>query len=106
MTENFVNARTSSSSSLNSSSHDTEDDHVIATILAEEECSSSTDRGKLGKRLKSGLDPGWPHMVLLNCKLREMAIVSFEPLQISCFATLITTSILSIPENLMKVVSQ
>uniref|UniRef100_A0A5B7AI93 ubiquitinyl hydrolase 1 n=1 Tax=Davidia involucrata TaxID=16924 RepID=A0A5B7AI93_DAVIN len=49
MTEHYVNASASSSSSLNSSSHDTEDDQTIARILAEEE-SLRTD-GKLGKIL-------------------------------------------------------
>ncbi|PSR84645.1 OTU domain-containing protein [Actinidia chinensis var. chinensis] len=70
MTENFVNASTSSSSSLNSSSHDTDDDHVIATILAEEECSSSTDRGKLGKRL-SHLD-SIPHTPRVNGEIPDV----------------------------------
>ncbi|XP_057473548.1 OVARIAN TUMOR DOMAIN-containing deubiquitinating enzyme 12-like isoform X2 [Actinidia eriantha] len=38
--------------------------------------------------------------------LAELQIEGDGNCQISCFATLITTSILSIPENLMKVVSQ
>ncbi|CAK9168333.1 unnamed protein product [Ilex paraguariensis] len=49
MTENYANASASSSSSLNSSLQDTEDDHTIATILAQEE--NLKYDGKLGKRL-------------------------------------------------------
>lgn len=59
MTESHSNASVSSSSSLNSSFPDTEDDHTIAAILAADE-NSKTDQGKLGKRL-SHLDsiPVW-----------------------------------------------
>lgn len=49
MGDSYRNASGSSSSSLNSSSHDTEDDHTIAEILAEEE--KLRYDGKLGKRL-------------------------------------------------------
>lgn len=49
MSDNYRNASASSSSSLNSSSQDTEDDHTIAEILAEEE--KIRYDGKLGKRL-------------------------------------------------------
>ncbi|KAI5652227.1 hypothetical protein M9H77_29414 [Catharanthus roseus] len=51
MSEHFVgNASASSStSSWNSSSHDTEDDHAIAKILDEEENSKNGNR--LGRRL-------------------------------------------------------
>lgn len=42
-------ASSSSSSSFNSSSQDTEDDHTIATILAEEERLKGD--GRLGKKL-------------------------------------------------------
>ncbi|KAI4305506.1 hypothetical protein L6164_028868 [Bauhinia variegata] len=49
MTESQRDANVSSSSSLNSSLQDTEDDHTIASILAEEE-RLKTDR-TLGKRL-------------------------------------------------------
>ncbi|KAK8674231.1 hypothetical protein V6N13_112526 [Hibiscus sabdariffa] len=49
MSEGYGNASASSSSSLNSSFQDTEDDQAIATILAEEE--NLHNNGKLGKRL-------------------------------------------------------
>ncbi|XP_073026610.1 OVARIAN TUMOR DOMAIN-containing deubiquitinating enzyme 11-like [Primulina eburnea] len=56
------NPSSSSSSSFNGSSHDTEDDHTIAEILAEEEKLSYD--GKLGKRL-SHLDsiPHTPRII-------------------------------------------
>ncbi|KAE8685922.1 hypothetical protein F3Y22_tig00111088pilonHSYRG00145 [Hibiscus syriacus] len=62
MSEGFGNASASSSSSLNSSFHDTEDDQAIATILAEEE--NLHDNSKLGKRL-SHLDsiPHTPRVI-------------------------------------------
>lgn len=49
MAERYSNASASSSSSLNSSFRGTEDDQIIASILAEDE-SSKFDR-KLGRRL-------------------------------------------------------
>lgn len=49
MTDNYSNLSVSSSSSLNSSFQDTEDDHTIARILAEEENLKFDN--KLGKRL-------------------------------------------------------
>ena len=49
MNQSYNNASASSSSSLNSSTQDTEDDHTIASLLAEDE-KQRTD-GKLGKRL-------------------------------------------------------
>lgn len=62
MSDVYRNASGSSSSSLNSSSHDTEDDHTIAEILAEEE--KLRYDGKLGKRL-SHLDsiPHTPRVI-------------------------------------------
>ncbi|KAL0400043.1 UNVERIFIED_CONTAM: OVARIAN TUMOR DOMAIN-containing deubiquitinating enzyme 11 [Sesamum radiatum] len=62
MTDNHGNRSASSSSSLNSSSHDTEDDHTIAAILAEDE--RLRHDGKLGKRL-SHLDsiPHTPRVI-------------------------------------------
>lgn len=71
MTESRSNASVSSSSSLNSSFPDTEDDHTIAAILAEG--NPETDQGKLGKRL-SHLDsiPVW--------------ILSFSTFQCSCIS--------------------
>ncbi|KAL3337604.1 hypothetical protein AABB24_029972 [Solanum stoloniferum] len=95
MNEQYGNSRASSSSpsSLNSSSQGTEDDHAIAKILAEEEeIASSTLQGSLGRYLilmmphltTGGSLAGWQHMALLSFKFKEMAIASFEPLQISC----------------------
>lgn len=49
MNQSYGNASASSSSSMNSSCQDTEDDHTIASILAQDE-NLRTD-GKLGKRL-------------------------------------------------------
>ncbi|GER33591.1 cysteine proteinases superfamily protein [Striga asiatica] len=56
------NASASSSSSLNSSLHDTDDDHTIAAMLAEDE--RLRDGGRLGKRL-SHLDsiPHTPRVI-------------------------------------------
>ncbi|PON77626.1 Heat shock protein 70 family [Trema orientale] len=62
MNESYSNASASSTSSLNSSSHDTEDDQTIASILAEEE-KLNVDR-RLGKRL-SHLD-SIPHTPRVN----------------------------------------
>ncbi|KAL7128683.1 hypothetical protein ABFS83_13G010200 [Erythranthe nasuta] len=58
----YGNTSASSSSSLNSSSHDTEDDHTIAAMLAEDE--KLRYDGKLGKRL-SHLDsiPHTPRVI-------------------------------------------
>ncbi|XP_031373833.1 OVARIAN TUMOR DOMAIN-containing deubiquitinating enzyme 11 isoform X2 [Punica granatum] len=65
MTERCSNASASasSSSSLNSSFRDTEDDHTIASILAEEQQTSKLD-GRLGRRL-SHLDsiPHTPRVI-------------------------------------------
>ncbi|XP_031740162.1 OVARIAN TUMOR DOMAIN-containing deubiquitinating enzyme 11 isoform X3 [Cucumis sativus] len=62
MTDNYSNVSVSSSSSLNSSFQDTEDDHTIARILAEEENLKFDN--KLGKRL-SHLD-SIPHTPRVN----------------------------------------
>ncbi|XP_008464668.1 OVARIAN TUMOR DOMAIN-containing deubiquitinating enzyme 11 [Cucumis melo] len=62
MTDNYSNLSVSSSSSLNSSFQDTEDDHTIARILAEEENLKFDN--KLGKRL-SHLD-SIPHTPRVN----------------------------------------
>ncbi|CAK9325330.1 unnamed protein product [Citrullus colocynthis] len=62
MTDNYSNVSVSSSSSLNSSFQDTEDDHTIAKILAEEE--NLKFENKLGKRL-SHLD-SIPHTPRVN----------------------------------------
>jgi hypothetical protein len=66
MTESYSNASVSSTSSLNSSFPDTEDDQTIASILAEE--GNSQVAGRLGKRL-SHLDSipvfSFPHLYFL-----------------------------------------
>ncbi|XP_052206373.1 OVARIAN TUMOR DOMAIN-containing deubiquitinating enzyme 11 [Diospyros lotus] len=68
MTEHCSRASASSSSSLNSSTHDTEDDQTIARILAENESSRSD--GKLGKRL-SHLD-SIPHNPRVNGEIPDV----------------------------------
>ncbi|XP_044508238.1 OVARIAN TUMOR DOMAIN-containing deubiquitinating enzyme 11 isoform X1 [Mangifera indica] len=68
MTESRSNASVSSSSSLNSSFPDTEDDHTIAAILAEG--NPETDQGKLGKRL-SHLD-SIPHTPRINGEIPDV----------------------------------
>ncbi|KAK3227322.1 hypothetical protein Dsin_007184 [Dipteronia sinensis] len=68
MTENRRNASASSSSSLSSSLPDTEDDHTIATLLAEEENSKPDSR--LGKRL-SHLD-SIPHTPRINGQIPDV----------------------------------
>ncbi|XP_048328363.1 OVARIAN TUMOR DOMAIN-containing deubiquitinating enzyme 11 [Ziziphus jujuba] len=68
MNESYSNASASSSSSLNSSSHDTEDDHTIASILAEDE-KLRVD-GRLGKRL-SHLD-SIPHTPRVNGEIPDV----------------------------------
>lgn len=50
MSENLRNGSGSSSSSLSSSFHDTEDDQTIANMLAEDETRNAGNR-QLGKRL-------------------------------------------------------
>ncbi|KAJ6779012.1 CYSTEINE PROTEINASE SUPERFAMILY PROTEIN [Salix koriyanagi] len=65
MTENNSNASVSSSSSLNSSIPDTEDDHTIASILAE-----GNSQGRLGKRL-SHLD-SVPHTPRVNSEIPDV----------------------------------
>ncbi|KAJ0089246.1 hypothetical protein Patl1_33279 [Pistacia atlantica] len=69
MTESHSTASVSSSSSLNSSFQDTEDDHTIAAILAGDE-NSKTDQGKLGKRL-SHLD-SVPHTPRINGEIPDV----------------------------------
>ncbi|KAL5741726.1 hypothetical protein ACOSP7_028458 [Xanthoceras sorbifolium] len=68
MTESSCNASVSSSSSLNSSLPDTEDDHTIATLLAAEE--NSKPDGRLGKRL-SHLD-SIPHTPRINGEIPDV----------------------------------
>ncbi|KAJ9185037.1 hypothetical protein P3X46_004712 [Hevea brasiliensis] len=71
MTESYSNASNasaSSTSSLNSSLPDTEDDQTIASILAEEE--NSNVAGKLGKRL-SHLD-SIPHTPRINGEIPDV----------------------------------
>ncbi|XP_065854231.1 OVARIAN TUMOR DOMAIN-containing deubiquitinating enzyme 11 [Euphorbia lathyris] len=68
MTESCSNASLSSSSSLNSSVPDTEDDQIIATMLAEDE-NSHVDR-RLGKRL-SHLD-SIPHTPRINGEIPDV----------------------------------
>ncbi|XP_018827857.1 OVARIAN TUMOR DOMAIN-containing deubiquitinating enzyme 11 [Juglans regia] len=68
MNESHSNASVSSSSSLNSSVQDTEDDQTIASILAEEE-QSKVD-GRLGKRL-SHLD-SIPHTPRVNGEIPDV----------------------------------
>ncbi|KAK0585587.1 hypothetical protein LWI29_030923 [Acer saccharum] len=68
MTENRGNASVSSSSSLSSSLPDTEDDHTIATLLAQEE--NSIPDGRLGKRL-SHLD-SIPHTPRINGQIPDV----------------------------------
>uniref|UniRef100_A0A6N2LA52 ubiquitinyl hydrolase 1 n=1 Tax=Salix viminalis TaxID=40686 RepID=A0A6N2LA52_SALVM len=65
MTENNSNASVSSTSSLNSSIPDTEDDHTIASILAE-----GNSQGRLGKRL-SHLD-SVPHTPRVNSEIPDV----------------------------------
>ncbi|WCJ28101.1 OVARIAN TUMOR DOMAIN-containing deubiquitinating enzyme 11 [Euphorbia peplus] len=78
MAESCSNASLSSSSSLNSSAPDTEDDQMIASILAEDE-SSHVDR-QLGKRL-SHLD-SIPHTPRINGEIPDVndATLDHEPL--------------------------
>ncbi|PRQ20357.1 hypothetical protein RchiOBHm_Chr7g0227291 [Rosa chinensis] len=68
MNGSYSNANVSSNSSLNSSSHDTEDDLTIATVLAEEE--KQKNDGKLGKRL-SHLDL-IPHTLRVNGEIPDV----------------------------------
>ncbi|KAK4834264.1 hypothetical protein QYF36_019867 [Acer negundo] len=68
MTENRGNASVSSSSSLSSSLPDTEDDHTIATLLAQEE--NSKPNGRLGRRL-SHLD-SIPHTPRINGQIPDV----------------------------------
>lgn len=51
MSANLRNGSESSSSSLNSSFHDTEDDQTIARILAEEQTLDTGSSRQLGRRL-------------------------------------------------------
>lgn len=51
MSANLRNGSESSSSSLNSSFHDTEDDQTIARILAEEQTLNTGSSRQLGRRL-------------------------------------------------------
>ncbi|KAF3445090.1 hypothetical protein FNV43_RR14783 [Rhamnella rubrinervis] len=68
MNQSYSNASASSSSSLNSSNQDTEDDYTIANLLAEDE-KLRTD-GKLGKRL-SHLD-SIPHTPRVNGEIPDV----------------------------------
>ncbi|KAH8485972.1 hypothetical protein POPTR_016G019700v4 [Populus trichocarpa] len=68
MTESYSNASVSSTSSLNSSFPDTEDDQTIASILAEE--GNSQVAGRLGKRL-SHLD-SIPHTPRVNGEIPDV----------------------------------
>ncbi|KAK2651202.1 hypothetical protein Ddye_018691 [Dipteronia dyeriana] len=68
MTENRSNVSVSSSSSLSSSLPDTEDDHTIATLLAQDE--NSKPDGRLGKRL-SHLD-SIPHTPRINGQIPDV----------------------------------
>ncbi|KAJ6363668.1 hypothetical protein OIU78_003779 [Salix suchowensis] len=68
MTESTSNASVSSSSSLNSSFPDIEDDQTIASILTEDE--SSRVAGRLGKRL-SHLD-SIPHTPRVNGEIPDV----------------------------------
>ncbi|XP_015577568.1 OVARIAN TUMOR DOMAIN-containing deubiquitinating enzyme 11 [Ricinus communis] len=68
MNESCSNASVSSTSSLNSSFPDTEDDQTIASILAEEE--NSQVAGRLGKRL-SHLD-SIPHTPRVNGEIPDV----------------------------------
>ncbi|MED6196479.1 OVARIAN TUMOR DOMAIN-containing deubiquitinating enzyme 11 [Stylosanthes scabra] len=68
MSEKLRSASGSSSSSLNSSFHDTEDDQTIASILAEDE--NFRDGNKLGKRL-SHLD-SIPHTPRVNGEIPDV----------------------------------
>lgn len=75
MTDHFGNASASSStSSWNSSSHDTEDDHTIAKILEEEENSRNGHR--LGRRL-SHLD-SIPHTPRINHEIPDPNDATFD----------------------------
>ncbi|KAJ4705666.1 hypothetical protein OWV82_022414 [Melia azedarach] len=75
MTESYSNASASSSSSLNSSFPDTEDDHTIASILAEQE-NSKTEGKPLGKRL-SHLD-SIPHTPRINGEIPDVNDATFD----------------------------
>ncbi|CAL0323069.1 unnamed protein product [Lupinus luteus] len=69
MSENLRNGSVSSSSSLSSSFQDTEDDHTIASILAEDGDYRASDN-KLGKRL-SHLD-SFPHTPRINGEIPDV----------------------------------
>ncbi|KAF1885692.1 hypothetical protein Lal_00039540 [Lupinus albus] len=69
MSENMRNASASSSSSLSSSFQDTEDDHTIASILAEDGDYRKSDN-MLGKRL-SHLD-SFPHTPRINGEIPDV----------------------------------
>ncbi|KAF4381663.1 hypothetical protein CsatB_020302 [Cannabis sativa] len=74
MSESYSNVSASSTSSLNSSSHDTEDDQTIASILAEEEQLKNNRR--LGKRL-SHLD-SIPHTPRINGDIPDVNDASLD----------------------------
>ncbi|XP_004502073.1 OVARIAN TUMOR DOMAIN-containing deubiquitinating enzyme 11 isoform X2 [Cicer arietinum] len=69
MSENLRNGSGSSSSSLSSSFHDTEDDQTIANMLAEDETRNAGNR-QLGKRL-SHLD-SIPHAPRVNGEIPDV----------------------------------
>ncbi|CAN1337387.1 OVARIAN TUMOR DOMAIN-containing deubiquitinating enzyme 11 [Linum perenne] len=79
MTETYNNASTSSASSYNSSIPDTEDDQVIASILAEEEKANAGRQ--LGKRL-SHLD-SIPHTPRINGQIPDVNDASFDHVRLS-----------------------
>ncbi|XWS47455.1 hypothetical protein CRYUN_Cryun14cG0153400 [Craigia yunnanensis] len=74
MSEGYRNASASSSSSLNSSLQDTEDDQTIASILAEEE--KFHNDGRLAKRL-SHLD-SIPHTPRVNGEIPDVNDATFD----------------------------
>lgn len=74
MAESCSNASLSSSSSLNSSVQDTEDDQIIASILAQDE-NSHADRS-LGKRLS--------HLDSIPVISFFMSMIGFFSLECAC----------------------
>ncbi|KAI5406758.1 variant 3, OVARIAN TUMOR DOMAIN-containing deubiquitinating enzyme 11 [Lathyrus oleraceus] len=70
MSANLRNGSESSSSSLNSSFHDTEDDQTIARILAEEQTLNTGSSRQLGRRL-SHLD-SIPHTPRVNGEIPDV----------------------------------
>ncbi|CAI0440001.1 unnamed protein product [Linum tenue] len=79
MTESYSNASASSTSSYNSSVPDTEDDQVIASILAEEEKANAGRQ--LGKRL-SHLD-SIPHTPRVNGQIPDVNDATLDHVRLS-----------------------